>query len=769
MQNFLLKKLIRYDIIISNLDGGDGVLHNKRPVIGIITARAAESEQKQILSGILTQAEKVSADTVVLTNLYDFYQYNTKVMIENKVYELILSERLDGIIFTAESINNDDLTKIILDTIRKRSDIPVVVTGMTFDGFTCIDNDVRSDFVDIAHHLTDVHGFTKIDMLAGYEWHDSNQQRIDGLRSVLHEKGISFDDSNIIYGNYWTDSGEKLAMEYVEHIRPMPEAVVCANDYMAFGMIDTFFKHNIYPPKDITVIGYEHIGDRIYHSPILSTYRRNRYALGQKAFNMIYSQITGETMEEISVKGCMICGDTCSCGVDRDYLGSELNVLRTAQLYSDMNYSGCFEQRSAACRSLEEYISVLREFSFLLRNVKGIYLCLYENWCSNSRVSSLDVDSNSETMVCYKIISPEESDDKPIFFKRGALCPSELPGRGEKGLFYIVSLFSAEADLGHIILQYTEPDGFDHLFIDWHQAAVNALCSLKMRNDINILLECCNLSEFHDTTTGLYNKPGLLNELKVASKQCQPDDKILIILVQTGLFYNDIRIDEQYTSVRIDTELAENFRCLSGNSSEFIARISDRVYAFAAMGNYDDQYAELMKDKINAIISHSPLYIKNCGIDSTVCAAAVVSAGEADPEKLFDELDVDIKDKIRILSDKRENTQYCTFLSMRSMMYLEPNNQWDAQKVCRDFHLSYGHFRATYKDLFDISFHKDLIISRITYAKYLLITTSVSLATIAYKCGYDDEKYFMRQFRQLTGFTPNKYRDTKNNSQEAGR
>lgn len=148
------------------------MLHNKRPVIGIITARAAESEQKQILSGILTQAEKVGADTVVLTNLYDFYQYNTKVMIENKVYELILSERLDGIIFTAESINNDDLTKIILDTIRKRSSIPVVVTGLKFNGFTCIDNDVRSDFIDIAHHLTDVHGFTKIDMLAGYEWHD---------------------------------------------------------------------------------------------------------------------------------------------------------------------------------------------------------------------------------------------------------------------------------------------------------------------------------------------------------------------------------------------------------------------------------------------------------------------------------------------------------------------------------------------------------------------------------------------------------------------
>ena len=739
------------------------MIHSKRPAIGIITARAAESEQKQILSGILTQAEKKGADALVLTNLYDFYQYNSKIEIENKIYELIESEKLDGLILTAESINNDALTRSILDHIKRRTKIPVVVTGSSIEGFNCIDNDVRSDFIDIAHHLTDVHGFTKIDMLSGYKWHASNQQRIDGLSSVLHQKGIPFDESNIIYGNYWTDSGEKLAMEYVNGTRPMPEAVVCANDYMAFGMIDTFFEHNIYPPKDITIIGYEYIGDRIYHSPILTTYRRNRYAIGQKAFNAIYNEITGEPLEDISLNGCMICGDSCACGVDRDYLGAELHTLRTMQFYTSMNFSGCFEQESSSCRSMEEYINVLRNFSFLLRNIKGIYLCLYENWCSKEHTSTLNENSNSETMVCYRIISPEDSDDKPMIFRRSALCPDELPGSGGKGFFYFVSIFSAEMELGHIILQYTQPDGFDHNFIGWHQTAVNALCSLQMRNDINILLECRNLSEFHDTSTGLYNRAGMIHELSMASKQCSDNDKMLIILIRTGLFYSDIKIDGQYTSVRIDTELAENLRRLACNSNEFIARISDKLYAFSAVGNFSSKYADLITDRINAVICHSSLYIRNCGIDSTVCASAITEASIADINKIIANLENDLSDKIRILSKKRENTQYCSFLHMRSMMYLEPGSGWDAQKVCRDFHLSCGHFRATYKELFGISFHQDLITSRITYAKYLLITTSVSLSTISYKCGYDDEKYFMRQFRQLTGFTPNKYRDTKNN------
>ena len=39
------------------------------------------------------------------------------------------------------------------------------------------------------------------------------------------------------------------------------------------------------------------------------------------------------------------------------------------------------------------------------------------------------------------------------------------------------------------------------------------------------------------------------------------------------------------------------------------------------------------------------------------------------------------------------------------------------------------------------------------------MTSSMSVSAIAMKCGYDDEKYFMRQFRQFALYTPNQYRN----------
>ena len=50
---------------------------------------------------------------------------------------------------------------------------------------------------------------------------------------------------------------------------------------------------------------------------------------------------------------------------------------------------------------------------------------------------------------------------------------------------------------------------------------------------------------------------------------------------------------------------------------------------------------------------------------------------------------------------------------------------------------------------------------RIRLAKYLLISSGMSISSIAEKCGYNNEKYFMQQFRLITGMTPNMYRKLK--------
>ena len=61
-------------------------------------------------------------------------------------------------------------------------------------------------------------------------------------------------------------SGHKLANEYISGQRPYPEAVMCANDYMAHGLLDEFAEKNIDISKYFAVTG------SIGISPLTSTH-----------------------------------------------------------------------------------------------------------------------------------------------------------------------------------------------------------------------------------------------------------------------------------------------------------------------------------------------------------------------------------------------------------------------------------------------------------------------------------------------------------------
>ena len=73
--------------------------------------------------------------------------------------------------------------------------------------------------------------------------------------------------------------------------------------------------------------------------------------------------------------------------------------------------------------------------------------------------------------------------------------------------------------------------------------------------------------------------------------------------------------------------------------------------------------------------------------------------------------------------------------------------------------MSDGYFRVIYKKCFGVSYVQDCINARVMLACYLLYTSAMSIYAIALKCGYTDEKYFARQFRQSIGCSPMQYRE----------
>lgn len=72
--------------------------------------------------------------------------------------------------------------------------------------------------------------------------------------------------------------------------------------------------------------------------------------------------------------------------------------------------------------------------------------------------------------------------------------------------------------------------------------------------------------------------------------------------------------------------------------------------------------------------------------------------------------------------------------------------------------ISASHFQHLYSQFFGISFNSDLIRMRIAEAEVLLSVTPLSMEEIAAACGYTNSVHFFRQFKQMKGITPAKYR-----------
>ena len=98
------------------------------------------------------------------------------------------------------------------------------------------------------------------------------------------------------------------------------------------------------------------------------------------------------------------------------------------------------------------------------------------------------------------------------------------------------------------------------------------------------------------------------------------------------------------------------------------------------------------------------------------------------------------------------------FLALREEVFRNAAAQWTAGAAAKRLGICCGYFHTMYKKYFDTTFLTDVIRARVQTAEELLVSSSDSVERIAERCGYMSVEHFIRQFRDITGTTPARYR-----------
>ena len=723
----------------------------KRKIFGVVTAEASSIEQRQILQGVITTGQENDVDIVVFTNIYNTYNTEAELYCENRIYELIQSAELDGLILIAESFIKPELLNEVVTKLCQRQDIPLIVISvelpqLMLPNATFVNADDANDMEEIITHLIEVHHYTRIDLLTGPRGNLASERRVAGYRRAMERHGFAFDKKRVHYGDFWMNSGEALAKRYVGGELPMPQAIACANDYMAFGVLDIFAQNGIRVPQDVAVTGYENVHERIYHTPILSTYQRDRFSLGKQAALLLLHQ-NGEKPKP--PKGTWISGESCGCHVQVHEISGEMEELRTSRMYNQWSLFSTMEMKLTQCSTLEEFLDTLGNYQFMVRYAADIIVCLYDKWYRP------EGGSIQERITIRSVVE----------WMRSRPTTSSLPCQlsdvlyGEAAGYYYTPLFFGERMFGMVVLRYGHPDCYDIIYRNWLKAVSNGLEFLRMKNDIEYLIQCQNLSEDYDTVTGLYQRDALMRELAATAVCSERNEEMLFLLVRENRMAASSRTQMETGNIRTAQAIAACMRSIQTDAREFIARLDSDTYLFAGIGNYSKETQEDLKDRLRTMLLHSSPCFEETSPDAYLLMTEVYPLQDLHPEEQL----ADLMERAEecIAEQAARSAEDLRFVKLRIQLYHQPQVQPTAEECCRKFCFSEGYFRARYKKLYEVSFHQDCIRAKISYAKYLLQTSAASVSAVAQQCGYHEDNYFLRQFRHETGKTPNQYRKKK--------
>lgn len=167
-----------------------------------------------------------------------------RLLRQGRVDALLLLNLDDTLDLDPESIGR--LPIVLIDHEIKGSELPVV--GM--------DNVAGAEAM--VEHLFE-QGHRRIAAVTGPTGNYDSDQRLLGFRRAAARLGVVVDEDLILPGAFTLDSGTKIAREYLESRKPLPDAIFCFNDAMAIGVMNEFQRLGVSIPGEVALAGYDNV------------------------------------------------------------------------------------------------------------------------------------------------------------------------------------------------------------------------------------------------------------------------------------------------------------------------------------------------------------------------------------------------------------------------------------------------------------------------------------------------------------------------------
>jgi len=193
------------------------------------------------------------------------------------IEEIISQKIVDGIVFHV-SVVSKELEKLIL-----KEEMPHIILGCPEHKtkLSWIDNNNALSGEMAAKYILSL-GYNRIAFIGGNKNDIGSTYRFEGVLHAITQANIYLNEDYLLFGDSSIESGV-ARMKQLLALKVKPDAVICANNYLALGALKALQESDLRVPEDVGLITFDSYPFATTTNPTLTTVDIDVYDLGKQA------------------------------------------------------------------------------------------------------------------------------------------------------------------------------------------------------------------------------------------------------------------------------------------------------------------------------------------------------------------------------------------------------------------------------------------------------------------------------------------------------
>lgn len=566
-----------------------------KKVAVFICAISMENQQKTI-QGILKEAKKRGIVCYVFTCHINFRSKKESQEGSYNIMRLPDLSRFDGAIIMKNTIQYSKIADELERRIKK-SKVPCVSIDQKIDGMGNVMVENYNAQFHVVKYLIKECNAKNINFVSGYAGNYDGEERKKAYIDALNAYGISFVPERIYNGNYSINSGIEAVEHWLSKDGELPDAIVCANDQMAIGVITKLKELGYRVPEDVLVTGFD--GESICDAfePRIATVDKHQDVCGGYAIDLLSEQWNGKEPRTVMVEASFEPSESCGF---RDNDGKHIENIRNKYVSDSiiLRQVGDSVRNMAAdlanVESLDEFYESLKAYIHI-DDMKACYLCMCdikqvfyrENVEKKNHYDFDNINSRYTKKSTIPVAYSKKGFTSFPEFRSGNILPEEAV-HSDDADFYVISPVNYH---NYCFGYFVTADNYFALESDfYHSWIANIAIALENIRKLFIMKGLMNrLNEMwvFDTMTGLYNRAGFYNfaeDILADMKENNKNSFMLFIDLDGLKGIND----------KLGHEMGDSYICSMGEILKKEKSVNDLVMRyggdeFVIFGTADDE------------------------------------------------------------------------------------------------------------------------------------------------------------------------------------